>query len=489
MISVVVIQDRQEIDRHIPLCRRLALEAGAHLPFQHLVHPLVWWDHFNNADGSDFAGKRGTNFLGARSRLEKFSLLAAFDGQGLVGSLPVVEYAVALPGSPDPIRLITLPGDFFISFQDFTVSPGQRQETVNALLKAMSGLLDGRGLLALAHLPQDSPNVPAITASVRELSARGFHCTTALTGRRGGVRPWTAESLASSLRQAASCLKGAGREDGLSALAADLETCPPLHLLFPGKRKALEARVRSALDEACGNGLPRALLEEMESLMSDEPILYPYISLPADPESYLATMGRDTRRYFRRYRKVFEGMGGTFEKVASPDIRRSDIEDHLKLHSTRWKGRSVSIRNEPSRAFHEDLCLKMAAAGCFTLFFARYGGKRVAAHSCVDIGTRREGYMTGRDPVYDHTRAARLLFLETIFDAIAHGFERYDLGLGRFAYKTSFTKASSRTCNFFISPGPSPVDLAGIFLGYECMLPPDGEISCLPDRQNHESGG
>jgi hypothetical protein len=398
--------------------------------------------------------------------------LLLHDGADLTGAVPLIEYAVKIPGEKGTIRrVITFPGDFFISYQDLNVAHHLRTESVKALLNSIAEMLDSHDLAILQHIREDSPNLQALCQCMHDLSEKGFRCYTALTGRRGGVRPWTVNSIASCLRQLSDRVKDSLRKDEIRELVADLETCSPMSLLFPSTRNTLEGRIGDVVEWREQDKALEKPLEALKALLSDLPLLYPYISLPSDKKAYMTTMSRETRRYFRRYGSEYESQGGRFEKITSSRIRDQDIEDYLNLHGLRWGDSSISIRNEATYRFHWDLCRRLASQGCFTLFFALYEGRRIATHSCIDILGRREGYMTGRDPSCDKTRASRLLYLETIIDAIGHGFHTYDLGLGWYGYKESFTRTNTRTLNFFIAPNTSPIDYAKLYVGYECMIP------------------
>jgi len=129
------------------------------------------------------------------------------------------------------------------------------------------------------------------------------------------------------------------------------------------------------------------------------------------------------------------------------------------------------VCGDDSYAFHVDMVTAMAGEGLFSLFFARFAGKRVAVLSSFDIHPRRECYFTGMDPEYRETRAGRLLWLHSIYDAIDHGYETYDLGPGDFGYKMSLATGEARSHNFLVTGNNSPLDLNSIFAGYECMVP------------------
>ena len=166
-------------------------------------------------------------------------------------------------------------------------------------------------------------------------------------------------------------------------------------------------------------------------------------------------------------KKFLEG-GGSFETVPSAEITDEDIEDYIRLHLLRWGNGSAAICGEAAD-YHRKISRAMAQQGMFLLFFARYQGKRVAVHSCFDIGSRREGYLTGLDPEFDELRAGRLLYIQTIYDAIDKGFNRYELGAVGFGYKMSFVKKTAVAHNFFLYGSGRNTRLDQIFTGFECM--------------------
>ena len=61
------------------------------------------------------------------------------------------------------------------------------------------------------------------------------------------------------------------------------------------------------------------------------------------------------------------------------------------------------------------------------------------------------------------------MYLQTIFDAIDNGFERYELGAVGFDYKMSFVQKSAVSHNFFIYSEDQKADVNQYFLGFECM--------------------
>lgn len=473
MISVNMLSLRREVQEALPRCLQLARDAGCTLPVQYPSVPLLWWDLFNNLDGTDFNAKRGTNFLGVRSRLGGLHLLLAMRGPDLAGFLPVVSYQVTLPGQDSPVRIFTLPGDYqLISRQDFTVAPGERREAVHCLMEALAGLIEDDGdAVVLPHLAEDSPNLPDLREALAGLSRRGFRIAAARTGRRGGVRAWTTDSVLSCLRQLLDRDLPAGSKESAASLISDLASCPPMNLLFAKTRRGFEERVRGIVDAIPGTGAWAGPCATLDGLLQDAPAVYPVIRLPDNRQAYLDTLGKSWRKNSRNLRKKFTNNGGSFEEVLSGSVTARDVDDYLALHALRWGDSSASLRSEATHSFHRGLLRILSSEGFLTLHYALHEGKRVATCSCIDILDRREAYLSGRDPSYDQWSASRLLIMETILDSIDKGFSLYDLGLGWFAYKMSFSKNFITTWNFFVTPGGRTLDLDRLYVGYECMLP------------------
>lgn len=473
MITVRVFSDRSEIDEILPRCIQLARESGSTLPSQYLSVPLLWWDTFNNSDGTDFNKKRGTNFLGARSRLKDLRLLVAMEGTNVVGAVPIVSYLVKVPGKEGPARVITFPGDYqLISRHDFVVSASVRKEAIKALLESLAQCIEGEDdLVIIPYISEDSPNMQDLRGYIDEAPLKGLNCFTAVTGRRGGVRPWTMDAVLSCLRQIADRTFSQPLKDEANGLIGELAACPPVNLLFPRTQKMFEEKIRTLLGSFKGEPSLGNTLDELEALLADAPVIYPYIQLENDSRAYMNTLGKTTRVNTKNLRNRFARHGGEIKKVPSSGITERDIYDYLALHNLRWGDASASLRGDASFHFHKELCRKLSSEDCLTLFFAEYQGKRIAACSCIDILGRREIYLTGRDPEYDRWSAGRLVMLESILDAIDRGFSTYDLGLGWFAYKMAFAKSYKRTWNFFLSAHRKPEDIGRMYLGFECMIP------------------
>ncbi len=476
MITSELLTKQVDINRIIPECIDLARAGEAYLPFQYMHMPLAWWDSFNN-NGPDFlfGQKRGKNFLGVKSRLEKFFVLIARDGDSLCGVVPLVRYALKAPKSHNELRIITFAGDFLLlPFQDFVVESSRRQEVISLFLERIAQFLKaGCSFFWAGHLPEESPNLAALRTSCAALQGHHIASLEAISYQRGGVWPWTIGGISATLKKMRETCDTFGITlNGQEELASKIAACvpQPQSLMFPGTRNKLLHDLNRLIVDIDRHESLAVFAKKFDSFLKNSPILYPYIELPPDREEYLGSLSYSTRRYFRRYLGKFLEAGGSFEIVRPDEITAEDIEDYIRLHLLRWGNGSHAICGE-SANYHRTISAAMAQQGLFLLFFARYQGKRIAVHSCFDIGSRREGYLTGRDPDYQKLRAGRLLYIQTIFDAIDKGFSRYELGGGGFGYKMSFVKKTTVAHNFFLYPAGQRSHLDRIFLGFECMEP------------------
>ena len=473
MITTQLLTQQHDIERVLPECIDLAKKTNARLPFQYMHMPLAWWETFKPEDDELFSVKRGKNFLGVQSRLEKFFLLTARCEDELCGVAPLVQFAIKIPASKDEIHIITFAGDYVLHpFQDLVVDPERRLQIVTAILTQVSAMLGNEiSMFWAGYIPEESPNLGAMRGACSSLKSQGMENVEAVSFQRGGVWPWTLNSICATLKGISSVCEKSGKNiEGLSELTAKIEKCTPQSLLFPRTRASILNEIQDLLSRIKPFDDLSVPAEKLNSLLINSPMLYPYIELPRDREEYLMSLSYSTRRYFRRYMKKYFEAGGSFEAVLPNEINNEDIQDYIRLHLMRWGDGSAAICGNAAD-YHGKISRAMAEQGLFILFFAVYKGRRIAVHSCFDIAARREGYITGLDPEYHELRAGRLLYLHTIYDAIDRGLERYELGAVGFDYKMSFVKKTAVAHNFFLYPAGKGAMLDQVFTGFECMEP------------------
>ena len=472
MITTELLTEQDEINHITPKCIQLAKAENAYLPFQYMHMPTTWWETFRSEPDTLFWQKRGKNFLGRQSRLEKFFILIARDGSSLCGAVPLVQYALKISEGQDALHILSLPGDYVLHpFQDFAVCDKNRQQVITAMLEQIANLLKKNegSVFWAGYLPEESPNLNMLRKACVSLKKQKMESFEAISSQRGGVWPWTIGGISATLKKInAVCEKSGEHIEGLAKLITKIAECSPRSLLFPGTRTKYLQQIQDFLPCLLYREDLSGLSKELQSFLKNHPILYPYIDLPGDRETYLASLSSSTRRYYRRYMKKFFKAGGSFETVPSKEITKEDIEDYIRLHLLRWCGSSEAICSE-SVDYHRKISLSMAKEGLFLLFFAKYHGKRIAVQSCFDIGSRREGYLAGRDLEYRDFSIGRLLCIQTIYDAIDKQLNRYELGALGFDYKMSFVKKATVAHNFFLYSSGRDVRLDQIFTSFECM--------------------
>lgn len=472
MIKAHLIEDEALFPALAVRSYELARKARTTLSFHQADFPLTWWKHFQGKDGTEFGSRRGRNFLGVKSYLEK-ALLAVVERDGeLVGFAPLVVIRAERRGGKPPLRILSFCADSVIVFyQDLLILPEVRDEAVASLLRLLAAHAEAHDLLVfLGYIPEDSGNLPALAAEAGRLKAEGWSGGLAYSRARPGVYPWAIKPLGKALHALAGVLgEGHAGHAALLDLAARLEAQTSALLVFGATRNAFAEELRKVVEAYRDFPGAAEAVEGIGHALDQGPIIYPYLPLPATKDAYLASMSSSKAYYFRRYMKKYVEAGGTFEELAPEKITEADVEEYLTLHAERWREESVSV-NDGTLAFHRELSMRMARAGVFRLFFATVNGRRLAAHACFDVGGRREYFFSGRSPEAETLRAGKLMVFHTVVDAVEKGFATYDFGYGGDEYKADFTKIHRRVKSLFLARKPELLDLEGLFTKYEQMV-------------------
>lgn len=475
MIRVRELNDPAAVEGCLPAADALGKRAGYPVPFHDPRLPLAWWAHFNGLDGTDFGPKRGKSFFGVKSRVSALRVLAAEEDGALLGLMPLCVQEIKTAGETGDVRMLCYCGDsVMFAYSDILADDARRAEVLEAFFAHLEPGLDrDYDLLFLGYHPQRSPNLGWLRGKAAALKAQGKVAGLGPNRRRGGVYPWTLWPIKSGLGKIAEKLPGLepGKAARLAELREALEKAAPGALYFPATRASLEKKAKAVLEDLAGE---EAVAEERKAIgeqLVPWPIACPFLELPKTHEEFMERLSKDTRRYFTRYKKRFLEAGGTFEVLEGGAITAKDVEDYLDLHRMRWGEDSASLNSSEAWNFHRRLSLDAAKAGHFTLFFAKHGGKRIASHSCLDYFPRREGYYNGRDPSQEDLRAGRLLYMETIADAIAKGYTEYNMGYGGHDYKSSFTAEDGMTYDLLLHSGKRVIDCVRVFSGFESIVP------------------
>lgn len=165
----------------------------------------------------------------------------------------------------------------------------------------------------------------------------------------------------------------------------------------------------------------------------------PFISLAGSSwTSYLAGLGREHRRNFRRrVRQLATHFAVTIELVRTEEQRRAAFGALLSLHERRWRprGGSKAFHTPALRAFHDELSRLALERGWLRLFLLRLDGQPAAALYGFMYGGRFYFYQQGFDPRYARYSAGLVLTGLTIEMAIAEGAAEYDFLSGEEGFK------------------------------------------------------
>lgn len=477
MLKIRELNDPAAVAALLPAADALQKHAGYPVPFHDPRLSLAWWRHFNGLDGTDFGPKRGKSFFGVKSRVTALRVLAAEENGQLLGLMPLCVQEIKTAGETGDVRMLCYCGDsVMFAYSDILADSARRIEVLEAFFAYLEPGLDrDYDLLFLGYHPQRSENLAWLREKALALKAQGRVAGLGPNRRRGGAYPWTLWPIKSGLGKIAEKLKDAGLAPEKAARLQESrdawEKATPGALYFPATRSSLEKKTRAVLEDLAGEA---AIAEELRSVSEQLvpwPIACPFLDLPASPEAFMERLSKDTRRYFTRYKKRFLEAGGAFEVITGAAISEKDVEDYLNLHRMRWGEDSASLNSSEAWNFHRRVSLDAAQAGHFTLFFATHAGKRIASHSCLDYFPRREGYYNGRDPAQEELRAGRLLYMETIADAIAKGYTEYNMGYGGHDYKSSFAAEDGVTYNLLMHSGKRVIDCVRVFSGFESIVP------------------
>lgn len=473
-MKISILTGEEKIKSRLPVLREFICQAGVSLPFASIKMSSEWWLQFHSRDDSLFGDKRGKNFLGSQCRLENFSLFLAEEDNRICGFAPLYTYRVNCSGYNKELHVLSFASDYVLApYQDFFILPDKRKPVLSCLSEVLQSQLAAHeyDLVFLGYISEDSPNIPVLRDLLCAERGGSLEWIEAVTSQRGGVWPWTIGGITKAFRQVSEkCSGNVVLSNKVQLLADRLEACTPTSFFFPATRSSWLSEIESLVADCSLDEKLSSDISQVSSFLKTRFLPYPYIELPATREEYLGMLSRSTRRYFRRYTRKWKLAGGWFECIPGSDIQAGDIDDYIRLHQLRWGNESAALSGA-GESFHRNICQGIGEEGLLSLFFATWNGRRIAAQSCLDMNLRREGYLSGRDPRYQELRAGRLLYMETIYDAIDHGFTRYDMGALDFSYKKSFATGMLSSRSFFLFNAGSPPDLERLFPGFECMVP------------------
>jgi CelD/BcsL family acetyltransferase involved in cellulose biosynthesis len=221
-------------------------------------------------------------------------------------------------------------------------------------------------------------------------------------------------------------------------------------LALPGQEETVAAGILEWLVEDLTNGLDlwgvpedspmraafRVAAERFGwSYAEEHEAVCPRVALPADFESYVASLKKHERHEIRRKIRHLEASGATsFESVTGVDAIMSRFGRFLDLMRASRADKDEFL-TERRVAFFEDLARTFGELGIARLGTLSLDGRVVAMVFCFEDETTTYLYNSGYDPEYGHLAVGLLSKVYAIRDSIARGKRVFDFLRGDEEYK------------------------------------------------------
>lgn len=455
-----------QVDTFNLLSDRWASNLTSHR-FQNLIY---WFRCFSTRDDESFGTKRGRNFIGTKCWLLRPEFFIIRNENSILAIVPLFLFKFFIRQTQKYYHMLSFCPDSSIFFyQDILLEPNQRKDIINAFFDYVSLYLKGNDyLLYLGHIPEKSPNVAYIKRYLSTCVDHGYQGGCCYNYWRGGVYPWNISRMTSILNRIQNHCHIAWPDLNceIAEIINVLQSQTEALLFFKKTQKAIEGTLINLIDRLSALPEINNLVLKLSSTLKDKPILYPFLTLPQNKDTFLNNLSKSKRYYYQRYTNKFYSAGGDFENLNSQLINNQDIEDFLDLHIMRWGSESAAIMKE-TLSFQKNIFRLMKTHNQLRLFFARHRGERIASVACFDINGRREFYYSGRSMKYSKLRAGKLLVHFSILDAIDKSLSIFDFGYGDDEYKFDYTTSSERLYSFILACSGHMPDSTDIFPVYE----------------------
>lgn len=183
------------------------------------------------------------------------------------------------------------------------------------------------------------------------------------------------------------------------------------------------------------------------------------VPLPSNWETYLANLGKRTRRRMRQLQTRREQLGTSYELIAAQTRADFDtlFDQLIELHNARWNnvGQKGAFGSARFEKMLRGTALTWLEQGKLVLQVLSIDGQPTAAA----LGVRHENvvhlYLLGRNPSFDHLQPGWMLNIELLKQAINAGCTGFDFLRGDEPYKVQLgaKRVDQQRLSFF-APGP-----------------------------------
>jgi CelD/BcsL family acetyltransferase involved in cellulose biosynthesis len=175
----------------------------------------------------------------------------------------------------------------------------------------------------------------------------------------------------------------------------------------------------------------------------------PYIELPSNWESFLASRGSSRRREIRRCIRDFTAWAGprgfSLERASDRNSLSRGLETLHTLHSERWAalGRPGLFASNRFKKFHESFAADLLERGKLDLVWLVVGDEPLAVQYSFIEGRKLYLYQCGRKMNLPRKiRIGVTLAILLVKDAIERGFQEVDFLGGMIEFKMMFTSTT-----------------------------------------------
>lgn len=180
------------------------------------------------------------------------------------------------------------------------------------------------------------------------------------------------------------------------------------------------------------------------------------VSLPAAWEQYVATLCKSHRRKVRAWqRDVFDTGRGVWHTAANSQQWREGWEVFIDLHQRRRRslGESGCFSSPRFAAFHRDVSRRLLDTGQLRLHWLTLGGRPAAAAYFLAGEGIMYAYQSGMEVELLDEEPGHLAFLAALREAVAGGYQGFDLLRGDEPYKALWRAKPRPAFNFRILQG------------------------------------
>lgn len=165
------------------------------------------------------------------------------------------------------------------------------------------------------------------------------------------------------------------------------------------------------------------------------------VTLPSSFDEFLAELGRDERKaYRRRLTRLKESGDVSIDVLTGPDELREAFPRFVELHTLQWRaaGKLGHFGDWPGAdKFHVDLVQRLSKSDQAWLVRVMAAGKPVAYQYALASGDQTHAVLLARtlDPAFQAYSLGTVAFYTAVEHAIQQGKRTLEVGRGRYEYK------------------------------------------------------